>query len=54
MSSTNEEEEEMETVGRLTNEEEEEMEMVGRLTNADCVVQTNISTSKVSRVTMSF
>jgi hypothetical protein len=54
MSSTNEEEEEMETVGRLTNEEEEEMEMVGRLTNADCVVQTNISTSKVSRVTLSF
>ncbi len=78
MSSTNEEEEEMETVGRLTNEEEEEMETVGRLTNeeekememvdrltneeesverltnADCIVQSNISTSKVSRVTLSF
>jgi hypothetical protein len=68
MSSTNEEEEEMETVGRLTNEkeekmemverltneEEEEMESVERLTNADCIVQTNISTSKVNQVTLSF
>jgi hypothetical protein len=62
MSSTNEEEEEMETVGRPTNENEEEMEMVERLTNEEeeevetvvCIVQSNISTSKVSRVTLSF